>query len=400
MRAVVDAAGRLAHRVRGARALRAVRHPAERRGVRHLSARLEVRAVLRPRLRSHRRDELDRLQRDGVVEGLVVVARVALDRVRERVHPGRGRDRGRQAEHELGIDERDVRADERRAADVELDLAVVVRDDRPERHLAAGAGGRRDRDERRDALPRSDRGPTRSRRSSRRARRRRRSTWPCPSTSLRRRATRPSHSDSAYRAAPSSTSAMSGFGRTWSKTTASASWSRALSTRPAAATPGSVTSSGPRHAEVVDDLGELRDCARSVDEPRGHLDGANRLDLDRHAASSPSVSLCAWRRGGEALLAPTLGVRDLVEREDMEAADVGPLLTRLSSRPVTSGSGSKEPESERLASRFPCAGSGSSRRRRPGPRCAGASFARRGRGGRCRWATASRAPTPPTSSSP
>ena len=37
--------------------------------------------------RSQRGDELDRLQRDGVVERLVVVARVALDRVRERVHP-------------------------------------------------------------------------------------------------------------------------------------------------------------------------------------------------------------------------------------------------------------------------------------------------------------------------
>ncbi len=45
-----------------------------------------------------------------------------------------------------------MRADQRRAADVELDLALVIRDHRPERHLAPGAGRRRDRDEGRDAV--------------------------------------------------------------------------------------------------------------------------------------------------------------------------------------------------------------------------------------------------------
>ena len=150
MRAVVDAARRLAHGVGGAGALGAVGHAAEGRGVRHPRARLEVGAVGDGALEPGG-DQLDRLEGHGVVEELVVVARVALDRVRQRVHARRGGDRRRQPEHELGVDDGGVRRDEGGAADVELDLAARVGDHRPERHLAAGAGGGRHGDQRRDA---------------------------------------------------------------------------------------------------------------------------------------------------------------------------------------------------------------------------------------------------------
>ncbi len=91
--------------------------------MRHLRPRLEVRAVL-DRDTQPPGDELDRMQGDGIVERLVVVAREALDRVRERVHPRRGRDGPGQPEHQLGVDQRHVRADQRRAADVELELGA------------------------------------------------------------------------------------------------------------------------------------------------------------------------------------------------------------------------------------------------------------------------------------
>ena len=290
-------------------------------------------------VRSHAPTSSIALQGDGVVEGLVVVARVALDRVRERVHPRRRGHRGRKAEHELGIDERDVRPDQRRAADVELDLALVVRDDRPERHLAAGAGRRRDRDERRDAGRRSDRGPTRSRGSSRRARRRRRSTWPCRSTS-RRRGRRARRSPTPRRArAPSSTSAMSGFGRTWSKTTASASCSSALSARPAAATPGSVTSRG----RVTPSSWTISASFVTAPAPWTSLVGTSteRIVSTSTGMQPPSRSALAPR--SRVAPAPTLGVLELVEREDMEAADVGPLLTEALLEARRAGPGRRSP---------------------------------------------------------
>ena len=81
------------HRVRGAGALRPVTQPAEQRGVRQPSSpRHSTRRRRRRRPPPH---QLDRLERDGVRERLVVRARVALDPVRERVHPGRGGDRSR-----------------------------------------------------------------------------------------------------------------------------------------------------------------------------------------------------------------------------------------------------------------------------------------------------------------
>ena len=72
--------------------------PAERRRVRQLRARFQVAAVLvgdaQPLC-----GQLDGDQGDGVVKRLVVIAGVALQAVRERVHPGCGRDRRREAEH-------------------------------------------------------------------------------------------------------------------------------------------------------------------------------------------------------------------------------------------------------------------------------------------------------------
>jgi hypothetical protein len=85
------------------------------------------------------------------VNGLVVVAGVALDPVRERVHTRRRRDGGRQAHHQGRIYEGHVRADQGRAPDVELDLAPVVGDDGPERDFAAGSRRRGHRHERRHA---------------------------------------------------------------------------------------------------------------------------------------------------------------------------------------------------------------------------------------------------------
>jgi hypothetical protein len=90
--------------------------------------------------------QLDGDQGDGVVERLVVIAGVALDPVRERVHSGSGGDRWREAEHEGGVHESDVRPDQGRPADVELDLALVVGDDGPQRNLASGPRRRRHRD--------------------------------------------------------------------------------------------------------------------------------------------------------------------------------------------------------------------------------------------------------------
>src|SRR5829696_4433966 len=81
----------------------------------------------------------------------MVLAGVALDPVRERVHAGGCGDGGREAEHEGRVDQGDVSPDKGRAADVELDPAPVVSDNSPERHLATGPRSRRDRHERRYA---------------------------------------------------------------------------------------------------------------------------------------------------------------------------------------------------------------------------------------------------------
>ena len=98
---------------------------------------------------SHSGDQLYGVQGHGVVERLVVVAGEAFDGVRKGVHAGRGRDRRRQADHQFRVDERHVRGDQRRAADVEFDVAARVGDDRPQGDLTAGARGCRYSDERR-----------------------------------------------------------------------------------------------------------------------------------------------------------------------------------------------------------------------------------------------------------
>ena len=91
------------------------------------------------------------MERHGIRERLVIRHRVALDGVRERVHARPGRHAGGQVDAQLRIDERHPGRDVRRAADVEFDFPVRVGDHRPERHLAAGPGGRGDGDQRRDA---------------------------------------------------------------------------------------------------------------------------------------------------------------------------------------------------------------------------------------------------------
>ena len=92
------------------------------------------------------------MQGDRVVERLVVVARVALDRVRESVHARRGRDGRRQPQSQHRVDHGDMCGDQWRASDVELDAPLRIGDHRPQGDLAPGAGGRGDRDQRRYAL--------------------------------------------------------------------------------------------------------------------------------------------------------------------------------------------------------------------------------------------------------
>src|SRR5215212_6225382 len=149
--AVVNATGRLAHGVGGPCALRAVGHPSERRPMRHERAGLHVRAVLAGGSQPPRCVLYGR-KGERIGEGLMVVAGVALDPVRERVHPRSRRDGGRQADRQGGIYERHVRADQGRAADVELYLALVVGDNGPEGNLAAGPSRRWYCHQRRDAL--------------------------------------------------------------------------------------------------------------------------------------------------------------------------------------------------------------------------------------------------------
>ena len=270
--------------------------------------------------RSQRADELDRLQRDRVVERLVVVARVALDRVREGVHAGRRGDRRRQAEHELGVDQRDVRSDQRRAADVELDLPVVVGDHRPQRHLAARARRRRDCDERRHALAISGRAPAlvvedraavlrddadRLRGVHRRAAAEAdEPVAPFGSGTARHRDRRARCRDS---------------GRTSSKTIASSRCSK----RPLGESRRDDSrirdEQRPRDAELAQRLArDERWRSGAVDEPRRHLDRADDLDFDGH----PGSSLSRWYGGCEMPLPPVLGVSQIVEREDMEAGDL------------------------------------------------------------------------------
>ena len=130
--------------------VRSIREAGEHRRRAHVVARLQV-LRLRERHSQVARDVLHRQQRDSVGERLVIRHREALDRVRQRVHPGSSSDPGRQLDRQLRVDQRDPRRDVRCAADVELDLAFGIGDDRPQRDLASGARRRRHGDHGRDA---------------------------------------------------------------------------------------------------------------------------------------------------------------------------------------------------------------------------------------------------------
>ena len=75
----------------------------------------------------------------------------------------------------------------------------------------------------------------------------------------------------------------------------------------------------PLDAELRELLAEPGERARSVHEPRRHLDRADGVDLYRHRPLTPAQAL-------EGLLPPALGALEVVEREDVEAADVRRLL--------------------------------------------------------------------------
>ena len=121
-------------------------HGAFHGGHRHVVARLAVRAVpgraldVLPRL-------LQPIERDQIGRRVDGVGQEAFDVVGEGVHAGAGREMRRQAERQLGIDQRQL-GDEMRAADGEL-AAGIHDDDAAAAHLAAGARGRRNGDDRR-----------------------------------------------------------------------------------------------------------------------------------------------------------------------------------------------------------------------------------------------------------
>jgi hypothetical protein len=72
----------------------------------------------------------------------------ALDAVRERVRAGRGGELRRQADGEFGVED-DELGEQFGMEEHSFSLRGIKRDDRAATHFAAGAGGRRDRDERR-----------------------------------------------------------------------------------------------------------------------------------------------------------------------------------------------------------------------------------------------------------
>ena len=150
MRRVVHAARGLAHRMGRAGGIRAIGEAGQHRPHAHVVPRLEV-VALRVRDPQVAATILHRQQRHRIGEGLVIGHGVTLDRVGQRVHAGSGRDAGREIDAERGIDQRHPGRDVGRAADIEFHLSVRVRDHRPERDFAAGAGGGGDRHQWRDA---------------------------------------------------------------------------------------------------------------------------------------------------------------------------------------------------------------------------------------------------------
>ena len=96
--------------------------------------------------RQRARGDAHAFERDAVAQRMVFGRQVRLDVVRQRVHAGRGGDRRRQVERQLGIGEHASREQLRREDDL-LHVRRVVRDHRRAADLRAGAGGRRQRDE-------------------------------------------------------------------------------------------------------------------------------------------------------------------------------------------------------------------------------------------------------------
>ncbi|OPZ43586.1 MAG: hypothetical protein BWY94_01853 [Actinobacteria bacterium ADurb.BinA094] len=293
MRAVVDPARRLAHGVGGAGALGAVGHARQRRGVGHAGPRLQVRAVLHGPLEplGH---QLDGVQGHGVVEELVVVAGVALDRVGQRVHARGAGDRRRQAQHELRVDQGDVGGDQRGAADVVLDAAPRVGDHRPERHLAAGARRRGDGHERRDAALNG---------------------VVTPFVPGDRPAVRGDHADRLgdvhRRASADGDEPVAALGPVQSRRPvdqgdvgvgAHLGEEHGVAERPADAVDDARRDDalvrdqhGASDPQLGDSLRESRQRTRAVDQPRGRVDDADGVDCDGHAASrvrGPTVTVC------------------------------------------------------------------------------------------------------------
>ena len=116
-------------------------------GDQHVSARLLVGGV-GDRALEVLPDHPDRVQRVGVAVRVPLRRGDRLDRVGERVHPGRRGDRRRQRGGGLGVEDREV-GGEREVEDQELDVALGVLDDRDRARLGARARGRRDRRQRR-----------------------------------------------------------------------------------------------------------------------------------------------------------------------------------------------------------------------------------------------------------
>ena len=147
---VVHAARGLAHRVRSASRVGAVRQARQHRGQAHVVASFQV-VSLGKRDPQVSTAIVHRQQGNRVGERLVIGHRVALDGVSESIHPGSGCDRRGQVYRERGVDQCHPGGDVRGAADVELDLSVGVGDHRPEGDLAPGSSRGRNRDQRRDA---------------------------------------------------------------------------------------------------------------------------------------------------------------------------------------------------------------------------------------------------------
>ena len=85
--------------------------------------------------RQRARGDAHAFERDAVAQRVVGGRQVRLDVVRQRVHAGRGGDRRRQVERQLGVGEHRLREQLRREDDL-LDVRVVVGDDRRAADLA------------------------------------------------------------------------------------------------------------------------------------------------------------------------------------------------------------------------------------------------------------------------